>query len=414
MKRHTYKAIGSLVGCILAMLVFTNVARADGTEQLGIPSIPIASGSDVVIEGVGLLNSQPGDIAIEVPAGVGVAQVLLYWNGTSSTEHSTNDTIQVNGADVTGLLIGASGPGLGTSADSGTYRADITASNWVVSGAVNVLSVGGLDFDRHNNGAAALVILDDGSMADIQILDGDDSAYLTHGYQTEPVDFPVIPSAMPQMGSLSMIVSDIAIPRPAAVEITVDGVSTQIVDVLQVNEGDFLTVAKIDMQIPAGASNVTVQVLSIDDGSGLDPASLVWMCAALKIEPYEPPGGCTYTIGYWKNHPDDWPTDELSLYSGEEAMEILWTSPKGGNAYLILAHQYIGAELNVVNGTSIPDDVLEAWYDAQELLEKYIDEGSIPKKSPERIQAIALAYMLDAYNNGFIGPGHCDDTVIVY
>jgi len=399
-----------VVSCIAASLVLANQAQADGSEELGMPSIPIAQGSDVMIEGVGLVNGQPGDISIDIPAGVSVAQVILYWNGTSSVEHGVEDTIQVNGSDVTGPLIGASGPNLGTSADSGTYRADITASNWVVAGAVNVLTVSGLDFDRHDNGAAVLVILDDGTTTDIQILDGDDSAYLTHGYQTEPVNFPVTASDAEQMATLSLIVSDIHIPRPAAVEITMNGSSYQVTDVLGLNEGDFLTVAELEVIVPADTTNITVQVLSIDNGSGLDPASLVWLCAALEIadEPDNPPEGCTYTIGYWKNHPYDWPTDELSLWSKYDAMMTLWEKPKGGNAYIILAHQYIAAELNVVNGASIPDDVLTAWYAAQELLEEYMDEGTIPKNSEDRAWAIDLAYMLDLYNNGEIGPGHCD------
>ncbi len=113
-------------------------------------------------------------------------------------------------------------------------------------------------------------------------------------------------------------------------------------------------------------------------------------------------------LGTGKYHPSDWPAEELSLYSKYDAMNILWTPPKKGNAYLILAHQYIGAELNVVNGTSIPDEVLEAWLSAQELLETYMDDGVIPKKSSDRGLAIYLASMLDDYNNGLLGPGHCD------
>lgn len=404
-----YKAACGLISCLLISLFTAGEVIADGSEQLGMPSIPIAEGSDVIVEGVGLVDGQPGQISIEIPAGVSVEQVLLYWNGTASTEHGVEDTILVNGSSVTGPLIGASGPKPGTSADSGTYRADVTASNWVVAGAVNLLSVEGLDFDRHNNGAAVMVILDDGSASNIQILDGDDSAYLTHGYQTMPIDFPVVPMDTDVTGSLWMIVSDIHLPRPSAVEITVDGVTTQMVDVLQENEGDFLSVVELEVLVPAGATNVTVQVLSINDGSGLDPASLVWMCAALTLpEPYDPPEGCTYTIGYWKNHPDQWPVDQLSLFTKHEAMLTLWTPPKKGNAYLILAHQYIGAELNVVNGTSIPDEVLVAWFAAQELLIAYEDEGTIPRKSEDRDWAIDLAEMLDDYNNGLIGPGHCD------
>ena len=91
-----------------------------------------------------------------------------------------------------------------------TYRADITASNWVVAGAVTILSIDGLEFDPHNNGAALVVILDDGSMVDLQILDGSDLAYLPWGAQTTPVNFlPFAPSADARTGTVFLIVTDI-------------------------------------------------------------------------------------------------------------------------------------------------------------------------------------------------------------
>ncbi len=192
---------------------------------------------------------------------------------------------------------------------------------------------------------------------------------------------------------------------PAAVHLTVDGVSTQLVDALLDNEGSFLDVVELDVLVPAGATQVTVQLLSIDDDTDLEPASLAWSFVSWELEQHE---GCTYTIGYWKNHPEDWPTNTLSLYSGPKAMDLLWTAPKKGNAYIILAHQYIGAELNVVNGTSIPAEVAHAWLNGQQILEHYLNEETIPKKSPDRNLAISIANVLDDYNNGLIGPGHCD------
>ena len=408
--KSTFKTIFSLASCILASLVMINEANADGTEQLGPPSISIAPGSYLLVEGTGLIDAQPGDITIEIPSDATIAQVILYWTGRFRDDDSGNeDTIQVNGMDVMGPRIG--GPTPGTDRPSNSYRADITemssVQSWVLAGQINILSVSGLDFDHSNDGAAVVVILDDGSIADIRIMDGNDFAYLPYGLQTMPVDFPFTPSTDPRMGNIKLIVSDIEVPRPAAVNITVDGVTTQLVDVLQNNEGDFLDVIELEVPLPAGSTNVTVQLFSIDDDSTLNPASLAWTFVSWELRQPEDEG-CTYTIGYWKNHPDAWPTNNLSIFTGEEAMEILWTKPKGGNAYIILAHQYIGAELNVVNGTSIPDDVLLAWLVAQELLEDYEAEGDIPKKTSDRDWAIDLAYILDAYNNGFIGPGHCD------
>jgi hypothetical protein len=336
---------------------------------------------------------------------------LLYWSGRSdSGDPGASDTIQVNSEDVTGPRIGGPTP-IQDNIPSHTYRADITASNWVTAGAVNVLTVDGLDFNRQNDGAAVVVIWDDGSTtADIRIADGNDFAYLRFGMQTVPVEFPVQPSYEERMAYVWLIASDVAAPRPNAVNITVGGDTTSLTNVFDDNLGAFLDVVELEVPVPAGVSNVTVQVLSVDDGSGYDPASVAWMFVAWELPGPPADEGCTYTQGYWKNHPEDWPTDTLSIFTDDEAMDILRTPPKKGNAYLILAHQYIAAELNVVNGASIPDDVFAAWLVAQDLLLEYESEGNIDKKDyPEdRAWAIDLAGMLDDYNNGRLGPGHCD------
>ena len=404
--KSTFKTVCGLVSCVLVSLVMISETNADGTEQLGPPSISIALGSYVLVEGTGLVDAQPGDITMEMPLDANIAQVLLYWTGRNGTD----DTIEVNGTNVTGSLIG--GTAVPETA-AVTYRADITdlssAEGWLVAGQMNVLSVGGLDFTHKNNGAAVVAIMDDGSTVAIVIMDGSDLAFLPWGLQTAPVDIPIAPSVEPRLGTVHLIVSDIEVPRPAAVEITVGGVTTLLDDVFLDNEGDFMDVVELEVPVPAGATNVTVQALSIDDNSGLVPASLYWHFVSWVIpEPYIPPVGCTYTIGYWKNHPYDWPTDDLSIYTGHEAMMLLWTPPKKGNAYIILAHQYIAAELNALNGTSVPDVVSTAWLDAQDILNQYKDEGTISKKSPDRDLAINLASILDDYNNGLIGPCHCD------
>ena len=411
--KSVYKTMCSvLCCCILASLTLVNEAKADGTEELGPPSIDIESGSYILAAGTGLKDAQPGNISIYIPEDVAIAQVLLYWTGRSTADPDDPDTIIVNNnMEVTGPRIG--GPLHTYIYPSSTYRADITDYDLIKVGP-NTLSVEGLGFDHSNDGAAVVVILQRNNEAsnEIKIMDGNDFAYQPDDLQTVPVEVTFLPSMDDRKGVLWLIVSDIDVPRPAAVEITVNGVTTRLDKVLQDNEGDFLDVIELEVPIPANVhGTVTVQLLSIDDGSGLTPASLVWSFVSWEIPhplQYEEPPGCTYTIGYWKNHPDDWPTDELSLYTGQEAMTLLWTSPKKGNAYIILAHQYIAAELNAVNGASVPDDVLDAWLDARELLEEYQDEETIPKKSMDRDLAIDLASMLDDYNNGLLGPGHCD------
>lgn len=118
---------------------------------------------------------------------------------------------------------------------------------------------------------------------------------------------------------------------------------------------------------------------------------------------------CSLTQGYWKNHPEAWPVEEIpiggAVYTRAEALVILSTPPAHGDATYILAHQLIAAKLNILNGADGADisdtiDAADAWLAANPL-------GSRPKA--DRKSGIALAETLDRYNNGLIGPGHCDD-----
>jgi hypothetical protein len=131
--------------------------------------------------------------------------------------------------------------------------------------------------------------------------------------------------------------------------------------------------------------------------------------------------GCTLTPGYWKTHSkygpapfdDTWNQigeDTVFFLSGQSYYQVLWTSPQG-NAYYILAHAYIAAELNMLNGASVPAAVQDAFDDATDLFNTYTPAAVGAKKGnqPPRPQFIELAGILDAYNNGLTGPGHCSE-----
>ena len=96
--------------------------------------------------------------------------------------------------------------------------------------------------------------------------------------------------------------------------------------------------------------------------------------------------------------------------TGYSYYEILNMPAQGGNAYVILAHAYIAAELNVLNDATIPPAVLDAWLEAGTLLVQYQTDVDIPKRHKvDRARAIQLATILDDYNNGYTGPGHCSE-----
>jgi hypothetical protein len=142
----------------------------------------------------------------------------------------------------------------------------------------------------------------------------------------------------------------------------------------------------------------------------------------LKFEvTYEGDSGCTLTPGYWKTHSKYGPApydatwndmeDDSFFQSGQTYYDVLWTPPKGGNAYYILAHAYIATHLNQLNGADFTD-ALDAFNSATYLFNNYTPDyvGGLKGKNgkKERQEWIELAEILDDYNNGIIGPGHCE------
>jgi hypothetical protein len=131
-----------------------------------------------------------------------------------------------------------------------------------------------------------------------------------------------------------------------------------------------------------------------------------------------PSDGCTLTQGYWKTHSKYGPApydstwaligeDTTFFLSAKSWYQVITTPPAGGNAYYILAHQYIAAKLNLAGGTSSTAAVDAALAGATTFFGTYTPASTL---SPSvRAQAIAWATTLDKYNNGIIGPGHCPD-----
>jgi hypothetical protein len=138
--------------------------------------------------------------------------------------------------------------------------------------------------------------------------------------------------------------------------------------------------------------------------------------AALACDDY---CGCTLTPGYWKTHSKYGPApydatwagreDNGFWLSGQTVYEVINTPRKKGNAYYILAFQYIAAWLNTDTGAWVPDDVIEAFRCADTFFETYTPSDALSLPEEERAAAIACASILADYNEGIIGPGHCDD-----
>ena len=126
--------------------------------------------------------------------------------------------------------------------------------------------------------------------------------------------------------------------------------------------------------------------------------------------------GCTFTQGYWKTHgpiptgnnSNEWPVTDLTLgnvlYTALQ-LHSIFDTPAGGNGLISLAHQLMAAKLNVANGadgTSVAAAIAAADALIGNLVVPPVGAGSLPPSATS-----SLTGTLDSFNNGLIGPGHC-------
>jgi hypothetical protein len=132
------------------------------------------------------------------------------------------------------------------------------------------------------------------------------------------------------------------------------------------------------------------------------------------------PRGCVLSPGYWKTHAQQfhggtkanavWGSLEFEDFfdTGQTWYQAIWGSPRGGNAFYILARGYVAARLNERNGASTTAVAAELSR-AVSLLDQY-DGHPLPMGSIDgvvQVDFIQTAEALDQFNNGYSGPGHC-------
>jgi hypothetical protein len=143
--------------------------------------------------------------------------------------------------------------------------------------------------------------------------------------------------------------------------------------------------------------------------------------------PPPPPSGdaCTRTIGYWKNHAGFGPqadvvTPLLPVWLGTSggarsvhvttaalAVSLLDKSGDASNGINKLYAQLLAAKLNIANGAN-GSAVLQTITQADAFLATHRASDWSSLSSSQRQQVLAWAATLDDYNNGRIGPAHCD------
>jgi cysteine-rich repeat protein len=119
-------------------------------------------------------------------------------------------------------------------------------------------------------------------------------------------------------------------------------------------------------------------------------------------------GQCTFTQGYWKNHPEAWPVSSLQLgsvtYTKEQLLAIL-NQPVRGNGLVSLARQLIAAKLNIAFGapdTDIGDEILAA--------DALIGGKVVPPVGDGYLhpsQSSSLNDAIDTFNNSQLSGSEC-------
>ena len=175
-----------------------------------------------------------------------------------------------------------------------------------------------------------------------------------------------------------------------------------------------------DYQFGDGVSGVAKMNVLINGSGAID--NIVFSSEETETPP-PAESGCTGTPGYWKNHTKysaarrdaTWDkigpqAEDTQFFLSEQTyLEVLQT-PVKGNAYYILAYQYIAAKLNILRGASAPEEVTNAIAEAETLFNTYTPAqiAGMAGSNPVRKRFVELGALLDGYNNGKTGPGHCD------
>jgi len=165
--------------------------------------------------------------------------------------------------------------------------------------------------------------------------------------------------------------------------------------------------------------NKITNTAKVDQTTGTDPTAssdVIFNVRCAEV------GGCTLTQGYWKTHSLYGPApydnawlaigpsgaDTTFFLSGKTWYQVFWTPP-AGNAYYNLAHQYMAAKLNRLNGASSTPAVDAAIAGAEAFFAVKTPASSLTNAQKNQIKAWAAT--LDQYNNGLIGPGHCSESI---
>lgn len=123
------------------------------------------------------------------------------------------------------------------------------------------------------------------------------------------------------------------------------------------------------------------------------------------------PGPGTGTLGYWKNHPEAWPVEEITIggvtYSKSDAIKVMRTPGRGDKTY-DLFKQLVAAKLNVLVDNPWACVGSTIWLADAWLVDHPVGSNVRSSSPAWRNEAGAYHQTLDDYNNGELCAPHRD------
>ena len=276
---------------------------------------------------------------------------------------------------VEGDLIGGDDPAydstVGTALDRRqgmVYRADVTDESLLSPGFVSHFQVieapfspNGHNGESDDDGVAMVAIIENGSAGNITIYDGRDFVY--HGnpapYQTSaPITYTLLPSDQIRPLSIYLMAADIGriggVVRPNRVDITFNNGAAPIsylpgFDDQSYLDPEFDILKKLNILIPAGVTQVTVSVSSVqyeDDDPlsqlGLNPASVIWIFAGFVLDEMPDTEECEECDGKV--------TDLVFKYDGDAVNPTITVGSKRGPSTVGVSVVNMGNNLYFIKG----------------------------------------------------------------
>lgn len=173
------------------------------------------------------------------------------------------------------------------------------------------------------------------------------------------------------------------------------------------------------------AGPITTEITNTATITPTDQSASTSVMATCSLADSTPPPAtaCVRGQGYWKTHSDYGPAtppddtwDDAFLPEGEDTLffesglswiDMMWEPPKQGSAYIILAHKYIPAQLNIAAGAPTNPALDAALVQAEEFFGTHAPDEHLDKDV--RKATIHLAGLLNNYNDGVVIAPVCGD-----